>query len=125
MTTVDASGNVSLPGAFYGDYQAIINGKNYNFTFDPNGNNIVVTAALTGDFNSDGVVDAADYVAWRTGLGTIYTQSDYNVWRENFGNVLGTGTISGTSIPEPGLLVLLFIGAICTGSAGRSPMGRH
>ena len=38
-------------------------------------------ATLPGDFNNDGTVDAADYVVWRKGLGTIYTQDDYNVWR--------------------------------------------
>jgi glucose/arabinose dehydrogenase len=33
----------------------------------------IVAAPLTdGDFNEDGVVDAADYVTWRKGLGTIY-----------------------------------------------------
>ena len=41
--------------------------------------------AAAGDFNNDGSVDAADYVVWRNGLGTIYTQSDYDTWRANFG----------------------------------------
>ena len=40
-----------------------------------------VPAAVPGDFNGNGVVDAADYVVWRNGLGTTYTQSDYNTWR--------------------------------------------
>ena len=39
----------------------------------------------TGDYNRDGTVDAADYVVWRSGLGTTYTQADYDVWRANFG----------------------------------------
>ncbi|MCA9258376.1 MAG: hypothetical protein KDA61_04205, partial [Planctomycetales bacterium] len=38
-----------------------------------------------GDFNGDGSVDAADYSAWRDGLGTLYSQQDYRDWRENFG----------------------------------------
>jgi hypothetical protein len=33
-----------------------------------------------GDFNHDGTVDAADYVVWRKGLGTIYSQDDYEVF---------------------------------------------
>ena len=36
---------------------------------------------LPGDFNHNGTVDAADYVVWRNGLGTTYTQDHYNVWR--------------------------------------------
>jgi hypothetical protein len=36
--------------------------------------------ALTGDFNSNGVVEAADYVVLRKGLGTIYMQNDYNIF---------------------------------------------
>ena len=32
---------------------------------------------IAGDFNTDGTVDAADYVVWRNGLGTTYAQNDY------------------------------------------------
>src|SRR5262249_15044183 len=42
-------------------------------------------SVLPGDFNYDGTVDAADYVVWRKGLGTTYTQSDYDTWRSHFG----------------------------------------
>jgi probable HAF family extracellular repeat protein len=38
-----------------------------------------------GNFNGDGYVDAADYVTWRNGLGSNYTQDDYDVWKSNFG----------------------------------------
>src|ERR1700742_3841341 len=37
-----------------------------------------VLAHLPGDFNDDGHVDAADYLVWRGGLGTTFTQSDYD-----------------------------------------------
>ena len=50
------------------------------FTFSP---------LLPGDYNRDGVVDAADYVVWRKGMGTTYTQGDYDVWRAHFGASLG------------------------------------
>ena len=36
----------------------------------------------SGDYNSDGVVDAADYAVWRESIGTIEA---YNVWRDNYG----------------------------------------
>jgi hypothetical protein len=47
---------------------------------------------LPGDFNNDGLVDAADYVAWRERGGS---QDDYNVWRSNFGSRSFTITIPG------------------------------
>lgn len=34
-----------------------------------------------GDFNRDGSVNAGDYTVWRDGLGAVYSQSDYQVWR--------------------------------------------
>ena len=59
-------------------------------------------ASLTGDYNLNGVVDAADYVVWRKAQGTIVPPSsgadgdgnsivdehDYGIWRTNFGRTL-------------------------------------
>ena len=56
----------------------------------------VIPSPLAGDYNHNGVVDAADYVAWRHGLGTTYTQTDYDVWRANFGNTAASGSGSQT-----------------------------
>ena len=47
--------------------------------------NAVASPAVTGDFNGDGKVDAADYVVWRKNPGGIYTQNDRTTWRANFG----------------------------------------
>jgi hypothetical protein len=81
-------------------------------------------ATVPGDFNFDGTVDAADYVAWRDGLGTLYTQSHYDIWRANFGTSLGAGSGSagntlGASaeslsggVPEPKTLTTLLIGLL-------------
>jgi hypothetical protein len=64
--------------------------------------------ALPGDFNDDGVVDAGDYVAWRKGLGTIYTQVDFNTWRANFGQAAGAGSSADSShVPEPSAMCLI------------------
>jgi hypothetical protein len=68
-------------------------------------------AALDGDFNNDGKVDAADYVVWRKGLGTTYTQSDFYLWRSQFGEMIpgaggGTGG-SSTAVPEPATVAIL------------------
>jgi 3-oxoadipate enol-lactonase len=70
-----------------------------------------ISAPIAGDFNGDGIVDAADYVVWRHGLGTSYTQNDYDVWRSHFGEKAGSssaGYAAGASteplppsVPEP------------------------
>jgi hypothetical protein len=53
-------------------------------------------AQVPGDFNNVGTVDAADYVEWRTGLGTLYTLSYFDILRALFGTSLGPG--SGSSL---------------------------
>jgi hypothetical protein len=55
-----------------------------------------------GDYNHNGIVDAADYVIWRKGLGTTYTLADYEVWRSHFGETvsIGSTTLSSVTVPE-------------------------
>jgi T5SS/PEP-CTERM-associated repeat protein len=89
------------------------------------------TPVLPGDFNSDGVVDAADYVVWRKGLDTTYTLADYDVWRAHFGETTGSNTASslrtGASVPEPGtlLLALILAGHVCRCRRNRSDRSWH
>ncbi|HEX3601282.1 MAG TPA: hypothetical protein VHU84_14115 [Lacipirellulaceae bacterium] len=73
-------------------------------------------ASIPGDYNNDGIVDAADYVVWRTGLGTTYAQSDYDVWRAHFGQTAanGAGTIANAAVPEPKAIMLLMIASACS-----------
>jgi len=65
----------------------------------------VPTPEPTGDFNAHGHVDAADYVVWRKGLGTTYTQDAYDLWRAHFGQTAASGATGSASansdIPEP------------------------
>jgi hypothetical protein len=85
-----------------------------------------ISAQLTGDFNLNGVVDAADYVLWRNTLGSTATlaadgngnrvvdSGDYAVWRSRYGRSRGTEINSATStgsVPEPASWVLLGFGA--------------
>ena len=65
----------------------------------------VVSAGVPGDYNNNGVVDAADYVLWRnfnntnttlpndTTPGTV-DNADYAVWRAHFGQTAGSGSIT-------------------------------
>jgi hypothetical protein len=70
--------------------------------------------AIDGDYNQNGVVDAADYVVWRKNLGSTNTlpndttpglvsQADYDVWRMSFGATSGAGA-SLAAVPEPATL---------------------
>lgn len=61
---------------------------------------VVVVPTLPGDYNQNGVVDAADYVVWRNRDGS---QSAYSTWRANFGATIGSGARGNaiTLIPEP------------------------
>jgi hypothetical protein len=84
---------------------------------------------VNGDFNLDGSVDAADYVVWRNGLGAIYTQNDYNVWRSHFGQTAGSGSAlpsaeSLSAIPEPASALLLSFVAVLVGAIRRRAFSR-
>jgi autotransporter-associated beta strand protein len=74
---------------------------------------VTLSVVLEGDYNFDGAVDAADYVVWRKGNGTIYTQADYTIWRLRFGNVAPTGAgTSLTSVPEPTIQLMVCMGGV-------------
>ena len=68
------------------------------------GRSAAAAAGVNGDYNNNGVVDAADYAVWRKRLnqnvtlpndttpGTV-THADYTVWRTNFGkSASGSGS---------------------------------
>jgi hypothetical protein len=59
---------------------------------------------LPGDFNDDGVVNAADYVVWRRNDGSA---PGYEEWRTNFGRTSGSAAQVVGSVPEPATLTLL------------------
>jgi hypothetical protein len=68
----------------------------------------MTASAPNGDFNFDGTVDMSDYVVWRQGLGTRYTQADYDDWRAHFGSVgPPPGAGSAIGVPEPSSLTLI------------------
>jgi hypothetical protein len=85
---------------------------------------------LTGDFNSDGKVDAGDYATWRKNTGNLALANDNGVgnqaarfalWRANFGKPPGAGSgLGGASVPEPTSAVLFAIGLVAFCSRRRS-----
>jgi len=86
-----------------------------------------LTGPVTGDFNNNGVVDAADYVIWRknypndSGTAThamgdanhdgYIDEYDFDEWRLRFGRVSGSGASAETSslhsVPEPASLTFV------------------
>lgn len=74
------------------------------------------TPATLGDYNGDGVVDAADYTVWRDHAGTTdaarwspgdgdgdgaIDHTDRQVWLDHYGTVLGGLPATSHSTPEP------------------------
>jgi formylglycine-generating enzyme required for sulfatase activity len=78
---------------------------------------------LAGDFNGDGMVDAADYVVWRKMNGT---PEQYDEWRANFGMTSpGGGSSHPASVPEPAAWGLFAAGAAWLLSFRRWASRRH
>ncbi|HEX2477602.1 MAG TPA: hypothetical protein VHK01_22790, partial [Lacipirellulaceae bacterium] len=76
------------------------------------------STAPTGDYNNDGVVDAADYVVWRKN--DTNGQQGYDDWRTNFGST-GAGLGSGAAaVPEPAAIALALTSMIALGMARRA-----
>jgi DNA-binding beta-propeller fold protein YncE len=87
---------------------------------------VTVPTPRTGDFNFDGVVDAADYIVWRNASPTAtlpndespgsVDPSDYDDWRANFGK-LGLPAPPGAGaqlVPEPAGTMLLLLMMLVT-----------
>jgi dienelactone hydrolase len=70
----------------------------------------ILTAALRGDYNYDGNVDAADYVVWRKSDGS---SAGYETWRANFGKTAGNGSAASANatVPELATMVMLIVAA--------------
>ncbi len=92
--------------------------SNFAYHLIDTGASINLQVSMLGDFNYDGNVDTADYAVWRMGLGTLFTQVDFDVWRAHFGQSAGSGAGVGASlsIPEPASYAMLF--AVLFFSAG-------
>ena len=101
--------------------QGLIDGQYHAYLLAP-------VPTLDGDYNGNGIVDAADYTVWRNRLGQSFTLAnenpaaatpglvdveDYAFWKSRFGEVLrlGVGSVgaspANSAVPEPANLILL------------------
>jgi GH35 family endo-1,4-beta-xylanase len=123
---VGADGTVNFNG-FYGKYQLSVGVYKATMSLDKGTGQYALSFNIgAGDFNFDGVVDAADYTVWRDTMGSttdlradadnngIVDDGDYGAWVSNFGTVYvagGAGASASAAVPEPTSAILLAIGA--------------
>ena len=96
-----------------------------------------LAVALAGDYNGNGVVDAADYTVWRDLQGKtldpradgntdgVINLADYNIWKASFGLAAGAGSFGGQAVPEPVLGCSLLTIAIAWLARRRSRPNRR
>ena len=109
VTLLDANHDPLPPGSLDVPAFVVFDGVTGHFsTFAV----VVVAPPLPGDYNSNGIVDAADYTVWRDALGQSgltpfsgadgdgdgeITQADYGVWKSHYGETLpppGAGSVA-------------------------------
>ncbi len=84
----------------------------------------IQSTALAGDYNDDGIVNAADYTVWRDNVGepagslpndidgVTIGAAQYNTWKTFYGQTSGMIPRGALTVPEPASLVLLLIGTL-------------
>ncbi|HEY3391921.1 MAG TPA: hypothetical protein VGK58_04400, partial [Lacipirellulaceae bacterium] len=96
----------------------------------------IVRIPPPGDYNLNGMVDAADFIVWRATVGQTGSglaadgdannqidDADYRLWRANFGVTSDNGSLATATAPEPASLVLLLpaAGILVFPAVGRKP----
>jgi fibronectin-binding autotransporter adhesin len=129
MEFLDVTGSGTGPwliATYSGSLMGVFNQVTAGFVVDyaTNGQILLNVAALPGDYDSDGKVDAADYVVWRKtpdSHGGVST--GYGTWRTNFGRSSNGGgglTDEGGAVPEPASVILLLgLGVLLLGRRTR------
>jgi autotransporter-associated beta strand protein len=120
----------SYSGTLFGQFETVTPG--YSVTYG-SGTNSVITlmlaaAGVAGDYNGNGIVDAADYTTWRDRLGQnmalpntdpgdvdgMVTVAEYNYWVSRFGATSGAaaGSLAAGTVPEPAAALLTCLALI-------------
>jgi hypothetical protein len=131
-SSLAAGGSIYLGKA----YNSAVDGHDLQFNYGSDDNNVLGSvlyepfepnvAAVAGDYNGNGFVDAADYTVWRSHLGQTFqltnegpsqtpgmvTPEDYSFWKTHFGETAsGSGALAQHAVPEPSIVWLLVFAA--------------
>jgi hypothetical protein len=130
-TTFDLGGLFKTAGAKDLVFQFVLSGNS-----TPNTGVVVYEPApsvgVPGDYNKNGIVDAADYSIWRDHLSQsfqldneggispgVVDAADYTFWKSRFGAISGSGSGGGSlvggaagAVPEPTTGLLLLVGGV-------------
>jgi hypothetical protein len=98
--------NSSCPANFAANGISLLAGDNLDLLISP----LSAPGSTPGDYNNNGIVDAADYAIWRNNLGQTFAlpnrdasnsgpinQQDYAFWRSTFGNTGGSSSLATPS----------------------------
>jgi autotransporter-associated beta strand protein len=135
---LDYIGSDSIDSLYFGNvpqapgvYGGIGSGAQFQVSYITGSGTLSVTTlgGLPGDYNDDGVVDAADYTVWRDGgplLNETATKgvvdaADYTAWAGNYGATFAPG--SALAIPEPAAVASLLVGLTLTLTGRRARRG--
>ena len=127
---VGPDGTINFDG-FWGDYEVTIDGQAYDLSLlkGTTDYQLATVPVLEGDYNGNGVIDAADYTAWRdavaAGASTLLNdatpgtvdENDFAYWRAHFGETLGSGAgANGVfAVPEPTCVAMFLVGLMIAG----------
>ncbi|WP_146399577.1 hypothetical protein [Pseudobythopirellula maris] len=115
--------------------------EGYEWVLDIGANSVVLShvliPVLVGDYNENGVVDAADFTVWRDhrdtafdlanrapGLSGAVSQDDYDAWVAHFGKTLDAIS-PATNVPEPTALLLVTIASGAFGCRRRAETDKN
>jgi 3-keto-disaccharide hydrolase/Dockerin type I domain len=130
---VDSSINAFLPSGVIG---LQVHSNSSPTPLEVRWRNLLIREGPPGDYNADGVVDAADYVVWRQTLNQtvslpgegadgdlngVVGATDYPIWASNFGRSLNPGghAFGQSAGPEPGGLCLATLAGLALACACR------
>lgn len=123
---VPSAGNtftiITATDGISGTFDSLVAPAGYKWLVDYGVAAVTLMVGISGDYNGDGTVNAADYSLWRDTLGTVGTglaadgdgdgavdADDYTVWKNHFGQSLNPGSGSASqAVPEPTCLLMLF-----------------
>ncbi|MCA9261475.1 MAG: hypothetical protein KDA61_19800, partial [Planctomycetales bacterium] len=79
--------------------------------------NVLGSSGDPGDFNHDGRIDGADFLAWQNGFGGAYNSGDLSDWASGFG--AAAAAANAAAVPEPAAIGTSLCLAVSAGAIRR------